>query len=124
MRDPNHISWAPIHILFLGLSDDPADDELVRRAVAAAARHGIRNNLAAWATAYGEIDGPPAIDGLRALYFEHPPRDPEVLRAVVIAFSTLSRTVAIRRCAPVSTPPSAPSRPTARPPSPPRQRNS
>ena len=91
LRDPNRIPWAPIHILFLGLSDNPADHELVRRTVTAAAKHGIRNNLAAWATAYAEIDGPPRIDQLRARYFEHPPRDPEVLRAVVIAFSTLAQ---------------------------------
>jgi hypothetical protein len=29
LRDPNRIPWAPIHILFLGLSDNPADRELL-----------------------------------------------------------------------------------------------
>jgi hypothetical protein len=91
LRDPTRAQLAPVHILFLALSDDPKDHGLVRSAVATAARHGLHSNLAAWATAYGEIDGPPAIDRMRALFFDHPPRDPQVLRGVVIAFSTLAQ---------------------------------
>lgn len=89
MRDPKMAEWAPIHILFLGLSDDPEDHAFVRRAFeAASVRGGL--HLAAWATALAEIDGPPAIDRLRALYFEEPSRTPEDLRAVVTAFATLA----------------------------------
>jgi hypothetical protein len=36
------------------------------------------------------MDGPPAIDRLRALYFEDPSRDAEEIRAIVTAFSTLA----------------------------------
>jgi hypothetical protein len=90
LRDPGQLAWAPVHILFLGLSDDPADHALVRNAVEVAAKHGVRSHLAAWATAYAEIDGPPAVERLRALYFDDPPRDLAPLRAVVTAFSTLA----------------------------------
>jgi hypothetical protein len=90
LRDPARMAWAPVHILFLGLSDDPADHALVRRAVETAARHGIATHLGAWATAYAEIDGPQAVERLRALHFADPSR-PEALRAVVTAFSTLAR---------------------------------
>jgi hypothetical protein len=89
MRDPRMAEWAPIHILFLGLSDDPEDHAFVRRAFDAASRTGGAH-LAAWATALAEIDGPPAIDRLRALYFEESGRSPEDLRAVVTAFATLA----------------------------------
>ncbi|HMQ92297.1 MAG TPA: hypothetical protein PKA33_00300 [Amaricoccus sp.] len=91
LRDPMRTAWAPIHILFLGLSEDARDRRLVRNAVATAARHGIRSNLAAWATAYGEVDGLLAIARLRALYVDQKPRDPEALREIVIAFSTLAQ---------------------------------
>jgi hypothetical protein len=89
LRDPKWVDWAPIHILFLGLSDDPADHAFVRRAFDAAAR-GDRQ-LAAWATALAEIEGPPAIDRLRGRYFEDPSRTPEEMRAIVTAFATLAR---------------------------------
>jgi hypothetical protein len=89
MRDPKMADWAPIHILFLGLSTDPEDHAFVRRAFDAASRRGGAH-LAAWATALAEIDGPPAIDRLRALYFETPGRSPEDLRGVVTAFATLA----------------------------------
>jgi hypothetical protein len=89
MRDPKMTEWAPIHILFLGLSRDPADHAFVRRAFDAASQRGGAH-LAAWATALAEIHGPPAIDRLRALYFETPGRSPEDLRAVIVAFATLA----------------------------------
>ena len=56
LRDPSRMAWTPVHILFLGLSDDPADHALVRRAIDTAAAHGVCDHLAAWATAYAEID--------------------------------------------------------------------
>jgi hypothetical protein len=89
MRDPKMAEWAPIHILFLGLSDAPEDHAFVRRGFDATSRSGGLH-LAAWATALAEIDGPPAIDRLRALYFETPGRRPEDLRAIVTAFATLA----------------------------------
>ena len=89
MRDPKMVEWAPIHILFLGLSSDRADRAFVRRGfdMASATKGGY---LAAWATALAEIDGPPAVDRLRALYFEAPGRDPEEMRAVALALATLA----------------------------------
>lgn len=90
LRDPAQMARAPVHILFLGLSDDPDDHALVRRGVDTAARHGLATHLAAWATAYAEIDGPGAVERMRALYFDTRGRDAGLLRAVVTAFSTLA----------------------------------
>ena len=89
LRDPKWAEWAPIHILFLGLSDDPADHAFVRRVFDAfTTRSGP--HLAAWATALAEIDGPPAVERLRARFFDAPGNDPEALRAIVTAFATLA----------------------------------
>lgn len=89
LRKPTWVEWAPIHILFLGLSDDPADHDFVRRVIRLAATRGIRSHLGAWATALVEIDGPPAIDWLRETYLEDRDRGVEELRQVVAALATL-----------------------------------
>jgi hypothetical protein len=89
LRDPKWAEWAPVHILFLGLSDDPEDHAFVRRMTRVAAERGIQSNLGAWATALVEIDGLPAIDWLRTAYLEDPSRAVEALRAVIDALATL-----------------------------------
>ena len=90
LRDPKWVEWAPIHILFLGLSDDPDDHDFVRRMTRLAAERGMRSHVGAWATALVEIDGPAAIDWLRATYLEDPNRGVEELRQVVTAFAVLA----------------------------------
>lgn len=57
LRDPKWVEWTPIHILFLGLSDDAGDHDFVRRMTKLAASRGIWSNTAAWASALVEIDG-------------------------------------------------------------------
>jgi hypothetical protein len=89
LRNPTWVEWAPIHILFLGLSDVPADHSFVRRMTRLAAERGMGSHLGAWATALVEIDGPPAIDWLRTTYLEDPDRGVEELRQVVTALATL-----------------------------------
>lgn len=85
LTNPKWGNWAPIHILFLGLSDDPTDHALVRRAFSlAAANRGL--HLAAWATALVEIDGPPAIAHLRDSFLE----SVEGRRSIVVALITLA----------------------------------
>jgi hypothetical protein len=90
LRDPKWVEWAPIHILFLGLSDDPDDHAFVRRMTRLAAERGMRSHLGAWATALVEIDGPPAIDWLETAYFADPDRGIEELRQVVTALAVLA----------------------------------
>jgi hypothetical protein len=89
LRDPKWVEWAPVHILFLGLSDDPEDHAFVRRTTRLAAERGIQSHLGAWATALVEIDGAPAIDWLQTAYLEDPNREVEALRAVIDALATL-----------------------------------
>jgi hypothetical protein len=91
LRDPKWGDWAPIHIPFLGLRDDPGDHDFVRRMTKLAASKGIRNNTAAWATALVEIDGMAGVDWLRETYFEDPDRMVEELREVAMAFDVLGR---------------------------------
>jgi hypothetical protein len=62
--DPQYMEWAPIYILILGQSDDPADHAFVRRAAKAALSPGSRRSLAAWVTAWIEIDGVQAVDAI------------------------------------------------------------
>lgn len=90
LRNPTWIEWAPIHILFLGLSDDPADHDFVRRMTRLAAERGIGGNLGAWATALVEIDGLAAIDWLEAAYFADPDRGIDEVRQVVTALAVLA----------------------------------
>ena len=91
LRDPKWVEWAPIHILFLGLSDDPDDHAFVRRMTRLAATRGIRSNTGAWATALVEIDGAAGLDWLRQTYFEDPDRKLEELREVVTAFDVIGQ---------------------------------
>jgi hypothetical protein len=90
LLDPKMTEWVPIHILFLGLSDDPQDHAFVRRAFDAASRSSASPHLAAWATALVEIDGPPAIERIRAMFFQSPGRTPEEMRAIATALATLA----------------------------------
>ena len=90
LRNPTWVEWAPIHILFLGLSDDPTDHDFVRRMTRLAAERGIGGNLGAWATALVEIDGDPAIDWLETAHLADPKRGIEELRQVVTALAVLA----------------------------------
>ena len=86
LRDPTMIQWAPTYILLLGHSNDPAGRELIRSAVRAGAIYGAQSNLAAWATALIEIDGPAGISTLARDYLRASGRSPAELTAIVTAF--------------------------------------
>jgi hypothetical protein len=90
LRDPRWREWAPIHILFLGLGEDPADHDFVRHMAELAARRGSAPDLAAWLTALVEIDGPQAVAALRRTYLENEARAVEEVRALVTALAVLA----------------------------------
>ncbi len=90
LRDPAMFEWAPIHILLLGLSDDPADRQFVRSAFEAAGRSPSASTLGAWATAYLEVDGRAALDRIEADFVRDPLRPREQITAIVRALSTFA----------------------------------
>jgi hypothetical protein len=90
LRDPTMFEWAPIHILLLGLSDDPADRAFVRSAFEAAGRSTAATTLGAWTTAYLEVDGTAALARVRATYIDDPARPEAQMLEIVRALSTFS----------------------------------
>jgi len=90
LRDPTMFEWAPIHILLLGLSDDPADRAFVRSAFEAAGRSRAATSLGAWTTAYLEVDGAAALDRIRAAYIEDQARPEAQMIEIVRSLSTFS----------------------------------
>ncbi len=90
LRDPKMIEWAPIHILLLGLSKDPADRDFVRAAYGAASRTASAAFLGAWATAYLEVDGAAALERIEADFVTDPERPKEQMTEIVRALSTFA----------------------------------
>ncbi|MCB1487295.1 MAG: hypothetical protein KDJ88_07535 [Bauldia sp.] len=85
LADMTMAPWAPTYILLLGRSDDPGCRDIVRAAISRASRRGSGGNLAAWATALVEIDGPAAVGKLSEAYFRDPMRSIDELKSVVAA---------------------------------------
>ena len=86
LRDPTMIQWAPTYILLLGQSNDPVGRELIRGTVRTGAIYGAQSNLAAWATALIEIDGPEGISMIAQDYLRASRRSPAELTAIITAF--------------------------------------
>ncbi len=85
LDDPKWIEWAPVHILLLGVSEDPGAAAYVRRRFEDSAARGADTFLAAWATALIEIDGLSAVERIEALYLRDPARGPGEVRAAMTA---------------------------------------
>jgi hypothetical protein len=90
LADPVWAEWAPVHILLLGRSRDPAAAVLVARELEAAAAAGTATWLGSWATAHVEQGGAPALARLVALYLDRPGRSAEEMRAFSAALATLA----------------------------------
>ncbi len=82
-----YIEWHALHILLLGLSDDPRDTEFIRNAFRGAARFGTHTRLAAWTTAYIEMNPIEAMRAISANYFSDPLRREKELHSVIQAIS-------------------------------------
>lgn len=79
--------WHALYILMLAQTGDPRDHERIRESVRSAQRFGITSQIAAWATAWIEIDGESALEALAGWYLRNPDRKPEEVRAVLAALS-------------------------------------
>ena len=71
------------------LAQNPSVEEraLIKESFAACHRHSITTNLAAWITAYIEIEGVRSIDELDSLYLANADRSDDEISAVVTALS-------------------------------------
>jgi hypothetical protein len=88
VADPLWSEWAPVAILLLGLSDDPADLAFVRRAATLAAQGGRTVNLGAWLTALIETDAELAMDLIRQGYLQDSARTGAELQQVGLALAS------------------------------------
>lgn len=79
--------WHPLYILLLAQSGETQDRDLIREEVRAAERDGTVLQLAAWVTAWIEIDGETAVDFLEEHYLQDPTRKAEEIQAVLAACS-------------------------------------
>jgi hypothetical protein len=88
VSDPLWTEWAPVAILLLGLSDDPADRAFIRRAATLAAETGRTTHLAAWITALLEDEGETALAWLSDTWLADPDHPDEVLREIGLALAS------------------------------------
>jgi hypothetical protein len=85
--DARWLEWTPIYILILGQSDVHGDQEFVRRAAKAALARSGHGDLAAWVTAWIEVDGVLAIEAIRRDYLRGQGVSDTDLRAIAMAMA-------------------------------------
>jgi hypothetical protein len=88
VSDPLWSEWVPVAILLLGLSDDPADHDFMRRAAELSANSGRTAHLAAWATARLESGGADALEWLTGAYVDDPDRTEAELQQIGLALAS------------------------------------
>ena len=91
LTQPEYIEWRPLAILMLAQDAGKTESSLVKSRLDQCSRLALTTNLAAWATAYIEIDGAQAIATLNDRYLCNPNRHEEEVRAVVAALSVHGR---------------------------------
>jgi hypothetical protein len=88
ISDPLWAEWAPIAILLLGLSDDPADRSFVQRAATIAAETGGSAHLGAWITALLETEGEAGLDRIVQTWLADSSYPDDILREVGLALAS------------------------------------
>ena len=79
--------WHPLYILLLALSGEPEDLALISGKVRSAATTGLSLHLAAWVTAWIQMEPEKALTFLTEEYLSGSPRDPAESRAIFRALS-------------------------------------
>ena len=82
-----YMEWHALYILLLAQSDHEADGKRIAEKVRSAAEFGLTTQLAAWATAWIEVDEDEALDFLEVHYFGNPDRNSKEMKALVAALS-------------------------------------
>ena len=87
LQDFRLTDWHPLYILLLALSGEPEDLALISSKVRSAANTGLSLHLAAWVTAWIEVEPETALRFLNREYLSGSPRDPAESRAIFRALS-------------------------------------
>ena len=87
LQDFRLTDWHPLYILLLALSEEPEDLALISSKVRSAANTGLSLHLAAWVTAWIEVEPETALQFLNREYFSGSPRDHAESRAIFRALS-------------------------------------
>lgn len=82
-----YIEWHALYILLLAQSEDKRDQQFIRESFDSAAKFEITIRLAAWATAYIELDGNEALRKIEELYFGNSGRSETEIRIILQAIS-------------------------------------
>ena len=86
-----YIEWRPLAILMLSQSADAKDRKYIEEHFADCCEYSLTLNLAAWATAYIELNGASAIERIEREYFANPGRSDKEVRAILTALSLHSQ---------------------------------
>jgi hypothetical protein len=87
LTDMAYYDWRPLAILMLAHVGNGQDRQHISRSFDLAEKHQIVGNLAAWATAYIEIEGADAIDRIENRYFRGSDRTRAELTEITKALS-------------------------------------
>ena len=83
------LEWSPLYIVMLGQSKVKDDRTFVARRFKSNARHGTRTHLAAWTTAFIEMERLDAVEFITANYLTRQSYDRDALLEMQKAFSVL-----------------------------------
>ena len=87
LRERQYFEWRGLAILMLAHSTDQRDRKYIEDSFRDSHELSLTTNLAAWATAFIEINGASAIDTIHKYYLCDPTRSEAEVRAVVTALS-------------------------------------
>jgi ABC-type nickel/cobalt efflux system permease component RcnA len=87
LQQPQYLQWRPLAILMLAHCGKPSDKQYISEEFRSAERLGLTTNLAAWAAAAIEIEGPTAVAFIEHSYFDRPGRAQEELLEIIKALS-------------------------------------
>ena len=91
-----YIEWRPLAILLLAQKAEQRDRKLIETSFQGCQKFGLTTNLAAWATAYIEIHGEPAVEEIEATYLGDSQRSAAEIRAVLMALSVQGQAAVAR----------------------------
>ena len=86
-----YVQWRPLAILLLAQKADQLDRRFIESSFQSCQRFSLTTNLAAWATAYIELNGNTAVEEIESTYLRDSRRTAAEVRAVLTALSVHGR---------------------------------
>jgi len=93
-----YIQWRPLAILLLAQKADQRDRRFIETSFQSCQRFSLTTNLAAWTTAYIELNGTRAVEEIEATYLRDSERSHAEIRAVLTALSVHGRSGRVELC--------------------------